>query len=693
MKNELPISSFYEGRKKFVIIGLTGLSGSGCSTLASYMENKDFYKDTNIVRSPNDLGLDHVESIQNSELYDKHELKLNERALGKLVFKRKYTICWNFIESNYQKYKIIKYTSVLWLYLLLWIKAHAGESAGLSFQAKLSDLLKNKFVTKEDFGNKKQFDDDEFIDSLNLGEIENKIPDVDTEFLNSRENNAKKIADFFTGDEFTFYVNSLNNKLKHKDYSRLCFFYHQLAEELRLCGDPFYVENIDIKATEHLYDIVRLINVLIKGFRYAVISNEGEDLGCRIVIDALRNSLEALFFKERYTSFYLIAVHNDENREELLKKKIRKCCSEGEERKTDEEIDLINNCIQSLAIEEAKNSDYEKGYFASQNISQCIADAEIHLLNPFDRKQDSMTFYTMAEQWMKYASLILHPGLITPSSEERCMVVAYTAKFNSGCLSRQVGAVITNQYHSIRTIGWNDVPYGQIPCSLRDLNDFISPSPVTEEYAKYMYSEFERSDVPHYDGGKFSFKKKIKYDYQRAVMHKGGLKGLPFSYCFKTVENNYSGEKNQVFTRSLHAEENAMLQMVKYGGESLMNGIIYVTASPCELCAKKLYQIGVRRIVYIDPYPGISRQHIVRNGYKTPTLQLFQGVYGSTYFKLFQAFMPYKDELNIRTKGDHALKSSNDLFKEILKKLGCEFKGTYTVDQYNEILDRVETKI
>lgn len=35
-------------------------------------------------------------------------------------------------------------------------------------------------------------------------------------------------------------------------------------------------------------------------------------------------------------------------------------------------------------------------------------------------------FYSMTEQWMKFASLILHPGLITPSSEERCMVVAYT---------------------------------------------------------------------------------------------------------------------------------------------------------------------------------------------------------------------------------------------------------------------------
>ena len=79
-----------------------------------------------------------------------------------------------------------------------------------------------------------------------------------------------------------------------------------------------------------------------------------------------------------------------------------------------------------------------------------------------------------------------------------------------------------------------------------------------------------------------------------------------------------------------------------------MNGVIYVTASPCELCAKKLYQIGVRKIVYIDPYPGISMDQIIRAGFKSPHLKLFQGAYGASYFKLYQPFMSYKDELNIR---------------------------------------------
>lgn len=126
------------------------------------------------------------------------------------------------------------------------------------------------------------------------------------------------------------------------------------------------------------------------------------------------------------------------------------------------------------------------------------------------------------------------------------------------------------------------------------------------------------------------------------------MKGLPLSYCLKTLQNNYEGEKNQVHTGSLHAEENAILQMAKYGGESLHQGIIYVTASPCELCCKKLYQIGVRKIIYIDEYPGISRQNIIQSGFHQPRLKQFQGAYGSTYFKLYQPFIAYKDELKLR---------------------------------------------
>ena len=71
----------------------------------------------------------------------------------------------------------------------------------------------------------------------------------------------------------------------------------------------------------------------------------------------------------------------------------------------------------------------------------------------------------LSEQLMKYLALILQPGLVAPTHIERCMQLAFNAKYNSGCLSRQVGAVITGEDFSVRAVGWNDVPKGQVPCN------------------------------------------------------------------------------------------------------------------------------------------------------------------------------------------------------------------------------------
>ena len=50
--NSLPVEILYGGRQNFTIVGLTGMSGSGCSQLAKYMETLDFME---YVRNPKDI--------------------------------------------------------------------------------------------------------------------------------------------------------------------------------------------------------------------------------------------------------------------------------------------------------------------------------------------------------------------------------------------------------------------------------------------------------------------------------------------------------------------------------------------------------------------------------------------------------------------------------------------------------------
>lgn len=721
-KKNLPVETFYHSREDFTIIGLTGLAGSGCSTLAKIMEDPRFFEYNKELRLPDKLrvdGLKREEDLLNVNQYHFPPLESSAiKGASQLIFKREYTICYNFLKQNYQPYRIIKYTNVLWLYVLLSIKnSYVSKSEDLDESrliAALTAMLKDKFALSHepelDKAYKEKYLDEidklEFFSILKKswnkwGELVGSLKALSRDYLDEdslvSESKAELARFFFgIGDKiFVEFVQMISDVLAKIDYYCLCFLYHRLACVIRKSGNPLdnsdeVYDRKDFDKT-HVFDVVKLINTLIKGMRKTGERDENGHIkvsSVRVVIDSIRNSLEAMYLKERYNAFYLIAVHCDDGRNMFLKKKIKEIVNavgrpEGEELKS--RIDCLFDRICDLTEIETKNKDFEKGLFSSPNVSQCIADSEIHILNTMKPDPEYPDFNSMSEQWLKYASLILHPGIITPSSEERCMVVAYTAKFNSGCLSRQVGAVITNQNHSIRTVGWNDVPYGQVPCSLREMDDHIRTTAETKSYYTYVYSDFERNSGPCYEGK--SFLERVREDYDRTKNYRQNLHGLPFPYCFKTLHNCYEGKANQVHTRSLHAEENAMLQMVKYGGEPLKNGIIYVTASPCELCCKKLYQIGVRKIVYIDPYPGISRKNIIRNGFKRPALKLFQGAYGSTYFKLYQPFMPYKDELNIRLA--FQIQKEESAADKVIKILDKSI-GDMTEDQKKKILERLE---
>ena len=221
------------------------------------------------------------------------------------------------------------------------------------------------------------------------------------------------------------------------------------------------------------------------------------------------------------------------------------------------------------------------------------------------------------------------------------MQIAFTAKANSGCISRQVGAAITDENDSIRAVGWNDVPAGQVPCLLRRATDLQGRNDVG------AFSEYELKDS--------KFRDRLNQSYKRFTVVDVG--GRSSAYCFKSEYNTLTKQDNQVHTRSLHAEENAFLQIVKLGGQGIAGGKLYTTASPCELCAKKAFQLGIREIFYVDPYPGISLTHILKSGPDSirPLVHLFEGAVGTAYHKLYDPILPFKDELRALMEGPPAL--------------------------------------
>ena len=52
----------------------------------------------------------------------------------------------------------------------------------------------------------------------------------------------------------------------------------------------------------------------------------------------------------------------------------------------------------------------------------------------------------------------------------------------------------------------------------------------------------------------------------------------------------------------MHAEQNGILNSLK-NGYDLSNSTIYVTKSPCMICAKLIINVGIKKVIYANKYP------------------------------------------------------------------------------------------
>jgi dCMP deaminase len=80
-----------------------------------------------------------------------------------------------------------------------------------------------------------------------------------------------------------------------------------------------------------------------------------------------------------------------------------------------------------------------------------------------------------------------------------------------------------------------------------------------------------------------------------------GLKHCEEVGCMRENLNIPSGERHEL-CRGIHAEQNAIIQAA-LNGASTKDATIYVSASPCSMCAKMIINAGIKRVVYEGDYP------------------------------------------------------------------------------------------
>ncbi len=616
------IDKIYNLRSKFSVVALTGVTGSGCSELADIMAGSfDSLKPK--IRIPD-------------------EIVVNEESDSKMhqVFLRKYQRAYRMVEKNHEAYTIISYKNALILETIILLAKNNGENLDCRFAA----LVNEKFrpgVNDKDYDYTPLDLTEQQLSSWGFSAIAKEIVEkIDMIYEEKWSSNKTEWRSFihclFFSQKFKDFCDKFYNYLKQNDYYLKNIFTHRLANAIRSYGDPEKELKKDMEDNaelKNMFLIIGLMNDIIKGADHESHRN--------FVIDSLRCSLEIVYLRERYNAFYMIAVHNADCLR-TIENKVAKY--------NEKEAENIAQHIYDLGITENSPKDYEDGLFSVPDIYNCIGNSEIHIFKREKDEKDHQEFYSTGEQWLKVQALILHPGLFTPSSDERCMSVAYQVKFNSGCISRQVGCVITDDKYTIKSVGWNDVPVGQIPCGLTDARELCdSKDDEVQSYRHYSKFEYEGKISPK-DNQSFRFIDKMREMYTPQKTGKVTDDGLYIPFCFKKHYNDFKKQKDNVNTRSLHAEENTMLQISKNGGVGLNGGKMYVTASPCVLCSKKAYQIGIKEIIYLDRYTDIAEDQILEAGYDKPVCRGFCGIIGATYYKLYQPFMSYKDELQIRMK-------------------------------------------
>ncbi len=182
---------------------------------------------------------------------------------------------------------------------------------------------------------------------------------------------------------------------------------------------------------------------------------------------------------------------------------------------------------------------------------------------------------------------------LSPNKDEYGMYVAAAASLRSVDLSRQVGAAIFTQRGEIVAMGCNEVPKpggGTYWCddgsqTYRDID--LGFDANQERRAEIIFDLIERLAQEGY----------INQKKNEASIH-------------STVDGIIKNERVRdaqimdiiEFGRMIHAEMSAISDAARLG-KAINETYMFSTAFPCHICAKHIVASGIRRVVFLEPYP------------------------------------------------------------------------------------------
>jgi len=375
---------------------------------------------------------------------------------------------------------------------------------------------------------------------------------------------------------------------KEKDeYNRIRLLQEE-GNKFREDGSKFW-ENID-GSSEKEADGAALARAAIVAIREHRIKNGRKPdepcEGTAYILNQLKHPDEVSLLRDVYgSSFFLIGGHAPRDvRQNYLASIIAK--DKGLTNKVEK---FISRASEVIEVDEKQDGPYE------QNTRDSYPKADFFINLGVNEGENQIT---------RFIELIFGHPFHSPSQHEYAMYHAKATSLRSSDQSRQVGAVISTDISNqvapkenidIIAVGCNEVPFGggglYWPGKSPDLRD----QKINQDY----------------DNRAEAIKRSILIELLEKMEILDMLKNKASEIADKLLDNLQGTQFQDIgeFGRMVHAEMAALIDAARRG-VSVDNHAMYVTTFPCHNCAKHIIAAGIRKVIYLEPYPKSRTKHL-----------------------------------------------------------------------------------
>lgn len=395
---------------------------------------------------------------------------------------------------------------------------------------------------------------------------------------------------------------------KYKDKCKEGLLEDQRIESLMKAGD-------DLRESANSGEALALLGIsAIREFRKENFNDEENPVSRQAYIfRSLKHPEEVNKLRKIYgNAFVLVSIYAPRaERVDRLSERIA-------ESNKDSDKTVYRSNAEKLVVLDAKSGHKKYG----QNVQDTfpLGDVFIRMAEKETIRKDIKRFL---EAWFG------HP-FHTPGKDEYGMFHAYTVSLRSADLSRQVGAVIASEKGEILAVGCNDVP--------KALGGTVW--------------EGEPGDFRDFQVGYDSsaiIKDRIISELLRKLQGKGWLSDPYMALDGKELLSKALDEEESPlngsrvtsileFGRIVHAEMSAIMDAARRG-IPLQGATLYCTTFPCHMCARHIIAAGIKRVVFIEPYPKSMAKDLYP---KTIVLDEEGDKSESVYFESFSGIAPSK---------------------------------------------------